>query len=135
MTIETWKKEFYTKDAKSKMTKRQAVEHSIKKWNGLTKANLKKHLVFKDNFSNQIYDNEINWFSINDESCALCVKYYEGALDEGCEKCPLFVSLGRPCANPSRFSPYDDYYKKSNPSKMIKVLEETLEKIISGEIK
>ena len=44
MSLKTWKKEFYPKEAIDAIkTELMATKHSLRKWRGLTKANLKKH--------------------------------------------------------------------------------------------
>lgn len=91
MSIETWKKEFYPVRATSRMSKKAAIEHSIKKWEGLLPENLKKHEVVID-VCGDVHDDEIN-FEICDESCALCQKY----VHERCIKCPLYEKLGFGC--------------------------------------
>lgn len=91
MSIETWKKEFYPVSATSRMSKKAAIEHSIKKWEGLLPENLKKHEVVINQYGD-IHDDEIN-FEICDGSCALCQKYWA----EYCAKCPLYKKLGFEC--------------------------------------
>ena len=90
MSIKTWKKEFYPVSATSRMSKKAAIEHSIKKWEGLLPENLKKHVVISK--YGDIHDDEIN-FEISDQSCALCQKYFL----ECCIKCPLYEKLGFEC--------------------------------------
>ena len=91
MSIKTWKEEFYTVSAASRMSKKAAIEHSIKKWEGLLPENLKKHGVVLDRCGD-IHDDETK-FEICDESCALCQKYVR----ECCIKCPLYKKLGFGC--------------------------------------
>jgi len=45
MTIKTWKEEFYKVKPSKRMSKVEAIQHSLLKWQGLTKSNLKKHGV------------------------------------------------------------------------------------------
>jgi hypothetical protein len=85
MSIESWKEEFYPVTAKEIAehgTEQELIEHSLKKWNGLTKENLEKHQLTKKFFS--ISDNKGKYFSADGGSCALCQKY-----DDICSDCPL----------------------------------------------
>lgn len=84
MSIKTWKEEFYPRSAASRMSNKAAIEHSIKKWEGLLPENLKKHGVVLDRCGD-IHDDEVK-FEISDLSCALCQKYFW----ECCIKCPLY---------------------------------------------
>lgn len=43
MSLITWKAKFYPEPANARMSKRDALLHSLRKWEGLTKENLKKH--------------------------------------------------------------------------------------------
>jgi len=90
MSLTTWKQEFYTTPATTPQDKLSAIEHSLKKWRGLTKENLERHQVAKNNkFIFDIKD-KTDALLIAGSSCALCCLYY---LD-GCEGCPLYRSLG-----------------------------------------
>jgi hypothetical protein len=85
MSIESWKEEFYPVTAREIVehgTEKKLIEHSIRKWNGLTKENLEKHQLTKKLFS--ISDNKGGYFSADGGSCALCQKY-----DDNCLGCPL----------------------------------------------
>jgi hypothetical protein len=91
MSLETWKQEFYPEPA-DECSAERAVAHSILKWTGLLKENLKKHNVWRKL-------GEWNLTSINDErftvasdSCALCYHYLEPADEEEtpCKRCPLY---------------------------------------------
>lgn len=81
MSMETWEQEFYKKDASEPMTEKESIEHSILKWQGLSKKNLKKHKL--EQFFDLLEDKDGDGFDIDDSSCALCQKYVE------CSSCPL----------------------------------------------
>ncbi len=49
MGIATWKKEFYPPI--SKVTRANAIDHSLKKWIGLREENLKRHDLKLSNFT------------------------------------------------------------------------------------
>ena len=125
MSIQTWLDEFMPKKPTKRMTKRQAVEHSLRKWEGLTKKNLKKHGVSVG--WKKIRDDEWNEFGINDESCALCIKYRK---NENCGKCPLAQTLGGKSCDDFDM-PYAVWALGDcvNPLPMIKALRKTLENL------
>lgn len=132
MTLKTWRDEFMPKMPTKRMTKRQAVEHSLRKWEGLTKKNLKKHGVFK---SDWFIEDDNDDVSIDANTCALCVKYFDAKTDildthdDECRKCPLFKTLGEPCDGRSGSqvnSPYNIWRLQDNPLPMIKALRKTL---------
>ena len=113
MSLDTWRKEFYPVTA-AKVPKNLAVQHSLTKWIGLRKSNLKKHDVVL--IINK-YDVSIRYgrdsISITCESCALCQIYLVvGAKDE-CYLCPL-----ENCVNE-----YVTFRNEQDPESMIKLLE------------
>lgn len=127
MSLQTWMSEFYPVKPNKRMTKRQAIEHSLRKWEGLTKENLNKHGCHKDWKS--IIDDNYGTLDIDGESCALCVKYYYKDGDEHlCNRCPLSKSLGNSCDNFAlESSPYLQWLNDNNPLPMIEALRKLLE--------
>lgn len=132
MSLKTWKAEFYPVAPKKSMTTKEAIEHSLAKWIGLRKKNLKKHEV--GIFSNNMLANlshETGFLEIDASSCALCKKFYAPDSvfvdDEvGCPNCPLRNVLGEVCdADPSE-SPYCVFIENGNPEPMIKALKKAL---------
>ena len=83
MSFETWKKEFFIND--------------LKKWEGLSTENLRKHLLEKivGRGLREIGKVGINY--IGGDSCSLCHRYYD---DEGreCLDCPIKVKNGVDCS-------------------------------------
>ena len=123
MSIETWKKEFYPRSAASRMSKKSAIEHSIKKWEGLLSENLKKHEVVID-VCGDVHDDEIS-FEISDQSCALCQKY----MHKCCVKCPLYEKLGFECGK-GKIEAGDgwvSYMEEGSPELMLKNLRSLLD--------
>lgn len=122
MSIKTWKKEFYPKSATSRMSKKAAIEHSIKKWEGLLPDNLKKHDVIFDRYGN-VHDYEIK-FEISDQSCALCQKY----MHKCCAKCPLYEKLGFECGKGEieAGDGWVSYMEEGSPELMLKNLRSLL---------
>ncbi len=85
MSVKSWKKEFYPISAyicgaKNRLSNIALIKHALRKWTGLTKANLRKHRITRD----IIEDN----LSISTVSCSLCRVYYR----RNCDDCPLSVN-------------------------------------------
>lgn len=130
MTIKTWMAEYYPISAKSfiESSDEECIMHSLKKFEGAKKENLKKHNVvlyegdIYTSFHDDNFANSIPSFSFDSFTCALCQKY---CLEElSCKNCPLYriekwcnVDIG----------PWDLFLKGGNPIPMIKALEEALE--------
>lgn len=113
MSIKSWKKEFYPIKA-NECPKSEAEEHSLQKWKGLEKKNLKKHKVWLD--GSYLFDDE-ETFMFTEKNCALCFHHY----NNHCTTCPLAVSLGNiPCYCENM--PYGILCYDVNPKPMIKVL-------------
>lgn len=133
MTLKTWKEEFYPVRPTKKMSKREAIEHSLQKWIGLRKANLKKHSVWIG-FLGALFEDEVVYSSlkIDSSSCALCKKYYidrdETNDGVGCPECPLQNVLGTTCDGSST-SPYGKWTKSHDPEPMIRSLKRALKEV------
>mgnify|MGYP001590096016 CR=1 FL=1 len=84
MSIQTWRDEFYKEEA-CYVSEKKAVKHSLKKWKGLTKANLKRHHLDHDGV--YIFDDDGADFDIDDSTCALCCAY-----GNECNVCPLAIA-------------------------------------------
>lgn len=130
MSLETWKKEFYSQDPTKRMTKVAAVKHSIKKWVGLRPENLKKHKLSYFDVKG-LQDVDGNKFWVNSSSCALCVKYYDDQQDKNsCYRCPLYKSLGNIECDGSDDMPFMLFVdNKNDPEPMIAALEKVLAEI------
>jgi len=131
MSIQTWKKEFYSSSAKS-TSKKNSIAHSLRKWQGLTKANIKKHDLIKDGACLESSDESIAYFSVDSDSCALCEKYMDHfrADDNPCFLCPLYNLLGKAC-DKGNSSPYVIWWDTCNAKPMINALK----KILAQELK
>ena len=144
MSLKSWKKEFYPKSAKSlRGGDLVRVRHSLQKWRGLTKDNLKRHDVECVGGDVTEYDKEPDPhygrfikadLPIDSESCALCVKYFdkEAASGERCYKCPLVEVRGKPCDRPFLNSPFTVWQERSNPQPMIELLEKAETMLMEG---
>ena len=121
MSLDTWKAEFYPVGA-DEVGKEEALNHSIRKWEGLTYANLSKHGVIKKNkliaSSIEGLTGEINapLLIVDGVSCALCCQY------PTCYGCPLFISLGEMTCDEERSSPYNIWLSTGDAEPMIEAL-------------
>lgn len=128
MSLATWKREFYRTLA-HKVSKRYAVQHSLKKWIGLKPSNRKKHnvslydgkLMNNSNITDEENDRDVDYLEIDDYTCALCQHFQS----YDCEECPL-VEVGACCTNDN--SPFDLFVSSGRISPMIKALERAKKK-------
>lgn len=127
MSYETWRKEFYpiTAAQAAKKGKIAAIEHSLQKWKGLTKANLKKHSTSPSHEDWHLF--------ICSSSCALCKKYLNWRLDEICIDCPLFHALGKIECDYGD-GPFWQFDELNNPKPMITALTKTLKLAKEGKV-
>lgn len=96
-----WLEEFYPIPAADlkKASDEECLNHSIRKWSGLLKKNLKKHKV---KFSNYAVEGDSFKLHIAGNTCALCKKHFKvDNIKSGkillCETCPLYTVLGHSC--------------------------------------
>ena len=125
MSLDTWKKEFYPIPAKE-CKKKDALEHSLKKWIGLRIKNLEKHGVIKKGFRIiEDLKDEYEYLHIADSSCALCIHYLN---NEGikCIKCPLSKSRNGTACDKGRSSPYENFTNHSEPEPMIRLIRKAI---------
>jgi len=136
MSLETWKKEFYPKNAKSmgKATSKAATDHSIQKWIGLRKKNLVKHGLVTTTLWGWRCVGEIadplgydsSTFGVDSGTCALCVRFTH---KEECERCPLAKCRGGVSCDLSMprevRSPYNAWRQGADPEPMIRWLRRT----------
>ncbi len=124
MSLATWKKEFYRTPA-SRISKKGALAHSLRKWLGLYKSVLKKHGLECQDY--EIVDERDRALEISANSCALCGYFYND--DSGCPKCPLTIALDHHCNWPdpdTEFSIWHDWHRNSNPRPMIAALRKAI---------
>jgi hypothetical protein len=126
MSLKTWKAEFYKTPA-NRVSKKNALQHSLTKWTGLLKNNLKKHGVFIDFWGVVDKTNNNEFLGIDVSTCALCYHYQEINVDgNSCLLCPLYGIHEASCdANQSRneASPYLVFCKTKNPKPMIALIQ------------
>lgn len=123
MSFNTWKKEFYSPI--SKVAKKNAAAHSLKKWIGLRPENLEKHGLTTDHCSH-IVDavSEIRVLEITDQSCSLCrwsSLSKVGIRYANCNNCEYHEYYGKDCDD--YHGPYNSWTLGENPEPMIKALQ------------
>lgn len=132
MSLQTWMDEFYPTPAQKFPTELEAVEHSLRKWKGLTKENLKKHCVDQHRFS--IIDASDVKLDIDCTTCALCQYHVESPeYIADCNKCILkkvnvseFNGQQYSCDStmPEKHTGiYQEFMSYGNPQPMIELLE------------
>jgi hypothetical protein len=128
MSLETWKAEFYPIPA-DEVPVEDAVQHSLRKWRGLTKENLNKHGLNQEDYliGEAEEDEDHPPLTIDDRSCALCHHFMDGK----CVACPLFKVLSKRCDDEEnrsfKESPYGAFVEEGNPLPMIEALEKAAE--------
>jgi hypothetical protein len=125
MSLSTWKQEFYPVPADSVKDDAAAVEHSIRKWEGLRKENLVKHAMRR---SDRDIGDDRDDFGIDCRSCALCVLHRTRDKDgeASCGDCPLYVSRGKVACDVSTddetIAPYRVFMNCGDPEPMLAAL-------------
>lgn len=143
MSLQSWKEEFYPSNAADefqfdptpqKELVIKAIEHSLKKWIGLSPENLKKHDAYRrgvDQYetseiisdgSEKLCTSYRQRMWIGSSSCSLCQVY-----DEICQKCIFTTTLKMTCK-----SQYARWVNKDENQPMVESLQEIL-KIVKGE--
>jgi hypothetical protein len=132
MSINTWLDEFYPVSVnvldKDNLSKLDALEHSLRKWEGFREKNLKRY---------NVTGGDIRLF-IHGDDCALCLKYYDEFSYSDlhpCESCPIYQNNGgKGCSyDPKNKSEYYQYLKYENPLPMIKLLKKLIKREIKNE--
>jgi len=128
MSLETWKAEFYPVPA-CDVKKKEALAHSLRKWDGLTKPILRKHGLVKeyDRISDGVFG-----MDIDARSCALC-EWFLGPIwsdQKPCLKCPLYKARGgKSCDHDTggAMAPYSQFTHNDNPHPMIRLIKKAIE--------
>lgn len=94
MSLKTWKDEFLGEEYPSDPL--EALDHSIKKWEGLSRENLDKHHLIVYNGKIIEKNNSENSERINSSNCALCVHYLGVGIFQ-CISCPIYQITLRKC--------------------------------------
>lgn len=125
MSLNSWKDEYYPVPASEA---EDPLEHSIRKWEGLLKKNLKKHKLVLSNSGGVLYEDIVdlyekysNSFCVDVSTCALCHKYL-GKYGDSCPECPLNRYLGHRCDTKG---PYNVFLDKHDARPMLRALKAT----------
>lgn len=138
MSFESWKAEFYLVDAQDRSVRSvdAALDHSLRKWEGLREKNLEKHGLVQIGTSlfealpDDTYDGYGLELRIDGETCALCAHFscssdFSYSLKPAC---PLDAKRGAPCdveREDERNSPYHAWSKYGHAGPMIRWLKLT----------
>lgn len=116
MSLKTWKQEFYPCDAISRKAAKDPIAHSLRKWEGLLKKNMRAH----DVRMNGAYVGDGNGhLRIDAYSCALCQSYYN-VRDDECSRCPIFKATGDDC-----LLVFDAFFSRHDARPMVNLLRKT----------
>lgn len=122
MSLETWKAEFYPEEAHdaSERGDSAAVEHSMRKWVGLSPANLEKHGMVTSKIGSNIFEQKDREkvFHAHAGTCALCELYARNK----CKDCPLTKTRGVSCddeRDDEEVSPWHEWAHMQNPEPMV----------------
>jgi hypothetical protein len=123
-SLATWTKDFYPTPT-NEVSKKDAIEHSIRKWEGLYEHVLDAYgIVSRNGVLKDSSEYSPERFYIDYDSCALCTRYYI-TIDK-CVDCPLsIVRGGVPCYSSRKdeiLSPYHDYVFNNNNIPMLEWL-------------
>ena len=126
MSILSWKSEFYPIPASRCKTWLQAAKHSLRKWEGLRKENLKQHQLVRSGLHLYPSDHQDRIvFTVLGDSCALCHR----ARTQNCSQCPITKLGSRACdESGSAFDifrharDYTTWTESTSPEPMIKLL-------------
>ncbi len=135
MSIESWKREFYSIKAKefaANHTQEECLDHCIKKWEGLSKENVERHWLKID--GRKIVDESGEDFHPVASNCSLCVKSSISEEDACCNKCIIKQTMGQTCSEKNRIGsdsldPWRSWTKQENPKLMQELLAETKRKL------
>ena len=120
MSLKTWKAKYYPTPASECKAGLSAVNHSLRKWRGLTNAVLTKHGLTLNGA--RLIDAQYCWMlDIDGGSCALCVHYAESIDGTICGDCPLRRHLGKRCDETDDM-PFRRFSKGGNVQPMIQAL-------------
>ncbi len=130
MSMKTWLKEFYPTPA-TKTRKKGALAHTIRKWTGLLKKNLRKHSLRIDDCGD-VVEGPGGYgpcLTIEASTCALCHHHPEG----DCESCPIIQYREVYCGG--RGSAYREWCKTNDARPMLAALKRVQKRMAAkGEV-
>lgn len=136
MSLQSWLNEYYSLEPFSERatcSDETAIQHSLKKWKGTLKPNLKKHSVQYRNYA--IFDEAGNVFNFYSNTCSLCYRYDRNTTNrDDCfseslkQVCPIVRFRGYACdelpdrnyGNKFNHTTWDEV--ENNPFEMVKLL-------------
>lgn len=133
MSLKTWKLEFYPVKART-VRKEDALDHSLRKWEGLTEENLKKHGVKRiwGGFRLVCDYSPHKTMQIDGKSCALCNHYLDKSKLRPCSDCLIVKHTGHTCDwsdeeddGGEGLSPWEHWIGHEDPQPMIDLLKST----------
>lgn len=137
MSMKTWKEEFYPvgADEAAKGGNLAAVEHSIKKWEGLTLENLAAHGVRQHEDAPYVITGPEGLgpgdFPLSMGTCALCEIF--ALRGRECHGCPLYDVRGAKCFKDGKDeAPYNAFCEEypGRPGPMIEALKAARELVL-----
>ncbi len=128
MSLQSWKNEFYPTKASSYLDSpwKDAIDHSLKKWEGLTKNSIDKHNLLLSNGVLIDKEDQTNRMHLSFSNCALCLKsenelYNDPEMDFHsdpiCKKCPIYLISETNC----EFQ-FDTFKERNDPLPMLSLL-------------
>lgn len=124
MSLATWRRKYYPKPAEV-TTKEEAIEHSIRKWEGLQLPALAAEHVDASPLNGvRTIGTEHPSVGVSGASCALCFHYRDWN-QQSCRRCPLAISLGASCYADSGGAyggPWRAWTTHDNPRPMLAAL-------------
>ena len=119
MSLQTWEEEFYPEpaEAAAKRGEAVAVEHSLRKWEGLKEENLARHGLLESSHSISEAKTDQH-LEISSVTCALCLM-----TGVSCRPCPLYKARGGSACDRRRFdevkAPWYAWTDDRDPEPMI----------------
>jgi hypothetical protein len=134
MSLQSWKDEFFPKPVEE-TTVEEALDHSIRKWQGLQEDALRRHVAFGPvGFAgNMTFDD--GQFDTAGSNCALCFHFNRPSSYDKCGKCPLAAARnGVPCdeGSPSdaNNAPWVEWTNNDDAKPMLAWLNYTKRKVL-----
>lgn len=127
MSWATWKAEYYPVPA-HKVPAKDALAHSIRKWEGLRPEVLSRHGLWAySGMVRECKDERVVRLEVDSDSCALCWHFFNDSAFDTCAECPLAqVRGGVPCdcttpgeESAGRNAPYYEFCRQGEPGRML----------------
>lgn len=122
MSLRSWKSEYYRSILKASKDTLLAIDHSIKKWEGLRPSALQKHNLTAPFDTKSLFSKRGDTkFKVSGKTCALCrMTQKETRGNVECSICPLYTLTKVHC---DQFNgPWNVWVNKRDPEPMLKAL-------------